>query len=35
MELTTEQLPDGVQKIALSGRMDIAGTDRSTFALPA
>ena len=27
MELTTEQLADGVQKIALSGRMDSAGTD--------
>jgi len=27
MELTTEQLADGVQKIALSGRMDNAGTE--------
>ena len=26
MELTTEQLPDGVEKIALAGRMDSAGT---------
>jgi anti-anti-sigma factor len=28
MELTTEQLADGVQKIALSGRMDSAGTEQ-------
>jgi anti-anti-sigma factor len=28
MELTTEQLADGVQKIALSGRMDFAGTEQ-------
>lgn len=26
MELTTEELPEGVQKIILSGRMDSAGT---------
>jgi len=26
MELTTEQLSDGVEKIALAGRMDSAGT---------
>jgi anti-sigma B factor antagonist len=26
MELTTEELPDGVQKIVLAGRMDSAGT---------
>jgi anti-anti-sigma factor len=26
MELTTEQLSDGIEKIALSGRMDSAGT---------
>lgn len=26
MELTTEQLPDGVERIALAGRMDSAGT---------
>jgi anti-anti-sigma factor len=25
MQLTTEQLPDGVEKIALAGRMDVAG----------
>jgi anti-anti-sigma factor len=28
MELTTEQLTDDVQKIALSGRMDMAGTEQ-------
>jgi anti-sigma B factor antagonist len=28
MELTTEQLADGVQKIALSGRMDSAATEQ-------
>jgi anti-anti-sigma factor len=28
MELTTEQLENGVQKIALSGRMDSAGTEQ-------
>lgn len=28
MELTNEQLADGVQKIALSGRMDSAGTEQ-------
>ena len=28
MELTTEQLADGVRKIALSGRMDNAGTEQ-------
>jgi anti-anti-sigma factor len=28
MELTMEHLPDGVQKIALSGRMDSAGTQQ-------
>jgi anti-anti-sigma factor len=27
MQLTTEQLPSGVEKIALVGRMDIAGTE--------
>jgi anti-sigma B factor antagonist len=28
MELTTENLADGVEKIALAGRMDSAGTDK-------
>ena len=26
MQLTTEQLPDGIERITLAGRMDLAGT---------
>ena len=28
MEITTENLPDGVERIALAGRMDSAGTEK-------
>jgi anti-anti-sigma factor len=35
VELTAEQLPDGIDRIVLAGRMDSTGTDRITQRLAA